>query len=129
MFNVKTISKMKQLDFTGGMPESETKTLVVFVDCHASHNVEIRVNEYYERMFRSFCRRFGYKCCIRSKRTEARIARMTEEQRRTEAAGTQPQWRKADSLTQRRKATFHDRLVASAFNLSIRTSTTEGGLA
>lgn len=126
---------MKQLDFTGGMPESETKTLVVFVDCHASHNVEIRVNEYYERMFRSFCRRFGYKCCIRSKRTEARIARMTEEQRRTEAAGTQPQWRKggtsallSDRLTQRRKA-IHDRLVASAFNLSIRTSTTEGGQA
>lgn len=119
---------MKQLDFTGGMPESETKTLVVFVDCHASHNVEIRVNEYYERMFRAFCKNQKLKCCIRSKRTEARIARMMEEQQRTEAAGTQPQWRKADGLMQRRKA-IHDRLVASAFDLSVRTSTTEGGWA
>lgn len=119
---------MKQLDFTGGMPESETKTLVVFVDCHASHNVEIRVNEYYERMFRAFCKRYGYKCCTRSKRTEARIARMMEEQERTEAAGTQPQWRKADGLMQRRKA-IHDRLVASAFDLSVRTSMEKGGWA
>lgn len=119
---------MKQLDFTGGMPESETKTLVVFVDCHASHNVEIRVNEYYERMFRAFCKRYGYKCCIRSKRTEARIARMMEEQQRTEAAGTQPQWRKADGLMQRRKA-IHDRMVASAFDLSVRTSMEKGGWA
>ena len=130
---------MKQLDFTGGMPESETKTLVVFVDCHASHNVEIRVNEYYERMFRAFCKRYGYKCCIRSKRTEARIARMTEEQRRTDTSAPlsvrTTEWRKggtsallSDRLMQRRKA-IHDRLVASAFNLSVRTSTTEGGQA
>ena len=125
---------MKQLDFTGGMPESETKTLVVFVDCHASHNVEIRVNEYYERMFRAFCKRYGYKCCIRSKRTEARIARMMEEQQRTEAATSAPlsarttEWRKADSLMQRRKA-IHDRMVASAFDLSVRTSMEKGGWA
>lgn len=119
---------MKQLDFTGGMPESETKTLVVFVDCHASHNVEIRVNEYYERMFRSFCKNQKLKCCIRSKRTEARIARMTEEQQRTEAAGTQPQWRKADSLMQRRKA-VHDRQIETAFDLKLRTSTVKGGWA
>ena len=123
---------MKQLDFTGGMPESETKTLVVFVDCHASHNVEIRVNEYYERMFRAFCKRYGYKCCIRSKRTEARIARMLEEQQRTDTSAplsvSTTEWRKADGLMQRRKA-IHDRLVASAFDLSVRTSTTEGGWA
>lgn len=119
---------MKRLDFTGGMPESETKTLVVFVDCHASHNVEIRVNEYYERMFRAFCKNQKLKCCTRSKRTEARIARMMEEQERTEAAGTQPQWRKADSLMQRGKA-IHDRLVASAFDLSVRTSMEKGGWA
>ena len=115
---------MKQLDFTGGMPESETKTLVVFVDCHASHNVEIRVNEYYERMFRSFCKRYGYKCCTRSKRTEARIKQMEQQQRN----GQQPQWRKADGLMQRRKA-IHDRLVASAFDLSVRTSMEKGGWA
>ena len=123
---------MKQLDFTGGMPESETKTLVVFVDCHASHNVEIRVNEFYERMFRAFCRRFGYKCCIRSKRTEARIARMMEEQQRTEAAASAPlsvsttEWRKADSLSARRKA-IHERQIAAAFDLRVRTSMMEGG--
>ena len=131
---------MKQLDFTGGMPESETKTLVVFVDCHASHNVEIRVNEYYERMFRSFCKRYGYKCCTRSKRTEARSrlrgndGRMMEEQERTEAATSAPlsvrttEWRKVDGLMQRRKA-IHDRLVASAFDLSVRTSMEKGGWA
>ena len=105
------------------MPESETKTLVVFVDCHASHNVEIRVNEYYERMFRAFCRRFGYKCCIRSKRTEARIKQM-EQQRN----GQQPQWRKADTVTARRRA-IHERKIASAFDLRVRTSTMEGGWA
>ena len=125
---------MKRLDFTGGMPESETKTLVVFVDCHASHNVEIRVNEYYERMFRAFCKNQKLKCCIRSKRTEARIARMMEEQQRTEAATSAPlsvsttEWRKADSLMQRRKA-IHDRMVASAFDLSVRTSMEKGGWA
>lgn len=125
---------MKQLDFTGGMPESETKTLVVFVDCHASHNVEIRVNEYYERMFRRFCKRYGYKCCIRSKRTEARIARMMEEQQRTEAATSTTlsvrttEWRKADGLMQRRKA-IHDRQIETAFDLKLRTSTVKGGWA
>lgn len=116
------------------MPESETKTLVVFVDCHASHNVEIRVNEYYERMFRAFCKNQKLKCCIRSKRTEARIARMMEEQQRTEAGTSAPlsarttEWRKADSLSARRKA-IHDRLVASAFDLSVRTSMEKGGWA
>ena len=115
---------MKQLDFTGGQPESETKTLVVFVDCHASHNVEIRVNEYYERMFRAFCKRYGYKCCIRSKRTEGRIRQMEQQQRN----GQKPQWRKADSLSARRKA-IHERQIASAFDLSVRTSMEKGGWA
>ena len=115
---------MKQLDFTGGQPESETKTLVVFVDCHASHNVEIRVNEYYERMFRAFCKRYGYKCFIRNERTEARIKQMEQQQRK----GQQPQWRKADSLSARRKA-IHERQIAAAFDLRVRTSTTEGGWA
>ena len=115
---------MKQLDFTGGMPESETKTLVVFVDCHASHNVEIRVNEYYERMFRAFCKNQKLKCCIRSKRTEARIRQMEQQQRK----GQQPQWRKADSLSARRKA-IHERQIAAAFDLRVRTSMTEGGWA
>ena len=106
------------------MPESETKTLVVFVDCHASHNVEIRVNEYYERMFRAFCRRFGLKCCIRNARTEGRIKQMEQQQRK----GQKPQWRKADSLSARRRA-IHERQIASAFDLRVRTSMEKGGWA
>lgn len=124
MFNVKILSKMEKeerekLDEILHLAKLNAKAirlllLIAIGQPYRYQNWEIRVNEYYERMFRSFCKRYGYKCCIRSKRTEA--------------AGTQPQWRKADSLTQRRKA-IHDRLVASAFDLSIRTSTTEGGLA
>ena len=129
---------MKQLDFTGGMPESETRTLVVFVDCHANHNVEIRVNEYYERMFRAFCKRYGYKCCIRSKRTETRSrlrgndGRMMEEQERTDTSASlsvsTTEWRKADGLMQRRKA-IHERQIAAAFDLRVRTSMEKGGWA
>ena len=77
---------MRRLDFSGGRPESETKTLVVFTDCHASHNVEIRVNDYYEGVFRNFCMRYSYPFCIRSRKTEERNARLKEQRLQREAA-------------------------------------------
>ena len=122
MFKIK--SKMQNEKQTAGETAKE-RTLVIFRDCHAANNIVIQlVDSYEERFYRNFARRMGWPCCIRNARTEKRIRQMEKQQRN----GQQPQWRKPDSISARRKA-IHERQIASAFDLRVRTSTMEGGWA
>lgn len=91
----------------------QTKTLVIFRDCHKNNNLVIPIeNGYEERFYRNFARRMGWPCCIR--KAEVQPAAM--------AAAAENNWRKPAAIVERPRPKLF-----GAFNLTLTASTMEGG--